>query len=207
MDRPALLICIAGPSAAGKTYFSEELKTLLAQAKISAVVIASDDYYREHWRPDSIYGFDTVDAIDRDALIEDVQALLEGRLQLRRRYDMGTRDVSWESFNGTCDVVLLEGAFGPQLLMNHLRLDLLIYVSASLPIRMIRRLRRDVHERQRTILSVLRQTVMQMLPGERRFIHPLRHSADLVIREVPKGLGLAVKAIDELIKTSGAQAP
>ena len=207
MDKPALLICIAGPSAAGKTYFSEELKTLLAQAKISAVVIASDDYYREHWRPDSIYGFDTVDAIDRDALIEDVQALLEGRLQLRRRYDMGTRDVSWESFKGTCDVVLLEGAFGPQLLMTHLRLDLLIYVSASLPIRMIRRLRRDVHERQRTILSVLRQTVMQMLPGERRFIHPLRHSADLVIREVPKGLGLAVKAIDELIKTSGAQAP
>ena len=207
MDKPALLICIAGPSAAGKTYFSEELKTLLAQAKISAVVIASDDYYREHWRPDSIYGFDTVDAIDRDALIEDVQALLEGRLQLRRRYDMGTRDVSWESFNGTCDVVLLEGAFGPQLLMTHLRLDLLIYVSASLPIRMIRRLRRDVHERQRTILSVLRQTVMQMLPGERRFIHPLRNSADLVIREVPKGLGLAVKAIEELIKTSGAQAP
>ena len=207
MDKPALLICIAGPSAAGKTYFSEELKTLLAQAKISAVVIASDDYYREHWRPDSIYGFDTVDAIDRDALIEDVQALLEGRLQLRRRYDMGTRDVSWESFKGTCDVVLLEGAFGPQLLMTHLRLDLLIYVSASLPIRMIRRLRRDVHERQRTILSVLRQTVMQMLPGERRFIHPLRHSADLVIREVPKGLGLAVKAIEELIKTSGAQAP
>ena len=207
MDKPALLICIAGPSAAGKTYFSEELKTLLAQAKISSVVIASDDYYREHWTPDSIYGFDTVDAIDRDALIEDVQALLEGRLQLRRRYDMGTRDVSWESFNGTCDVVLLEGAFGPQLLMTHLRLDLLIYVSASLPIRMIRRLRRDVHERQRTILSVLRQTVMQMLPGERRFIHPLRHSADLVIREVPKGLGLAVKAIDELIKTSGAQAP
>lgn len=207
MDKPALLICIAGPSAAGKTYFSEELKTLLAQAKISAVVIASDDYYREHWTPDSIYGFDTVDAIDRDALIEDVQALLEGRLQLRRRYDMGTRDVSWESFKGTCDVVLLEGAFGPQLLMTHLRLDLLIYVSASLPIRMIRRLRRDVHERQRTILSVLRQTVMQMLPGERRFIHPLRHSADLVIREVPKGLGLAVKAIEELIKTSEAQAP
>lgn len=207
MDKPALLICIAGPSAAGKTYFSEELKTLLAQAKISAVVIASDDYYREHWTPDSIYGFDTLDAIDRDALIEDVQALLEGRLQLRRRYDMGTRDVSWESFKGTCDVVLLEGAFGPQLLMTHLRLDLLIYVSASLPIRMIRRLRRDVHERQRTILSVLRQTVMQMLPGERRFIHPLRHSADLVIREVPKGLGLAVKAIEELIKTSGAQAP
>ena len=80
MNRSALLICIAGPSAAGKTHFSAELKTSLAQSGIAAVVIGFDDYYREHWTPDSIYGFDTVDAIDRDALIDDVQALLECRL-------------------------------------------------------------------------------------------------------------------------------
>ena len=207
MNRPALLICIAGPSAAGKTHFSEELRKSLSQRDIPAVVIGSDDYYREQWTPDSIYGFDTVDAIDRDALVEDVQALLERRLQQRRRYDMRTRKINWESLNQTWDVVLLEGAFGPQLLMDQLHPDLLIYVDASLPIRMIRRLRRDVRERQRTILSVLRQTVMQMLPGERRFIHPLRHSADLVIRDLPTGLPLALKRIEGLIKRSGAPAP
>ena len=207
MNRPALLICIAGPSAAGKTHFSEELRKSLSQREIPAVVIGSDDYYREQWTPDSIYGFDTVDAIDRDALVEDVQALLERRLQQRRRYDMRTRKINWESLNQTWDVVLLEGAFGPQLLMDQLHPDLLIYVDASLPIRMIRRLRRDVRERQRTILSVLRQTVMQMLPGERRFIHPLRHSADLVIRDLPTGLPLALKRIEGLIKRSGAPAP
>ncbi len=201
-EQICLLICIAGPSATGKTHFSEELKTSLAQSGIAAVVIGFDDYYREHWTPDSIYGFDTVDAIDRDALIDDVQALLERRLQHRRRYDMSTRDVSWESFNEIWDVVLLEGAFGPQLLMDHLDPDLLIYMYASLPIRVIRRLRRDVRERQRTPLSVLRQSVMQMLPGERRFIHPLRRSADLVIRDLPTGLPLAVKRIEGLIKRS-----
>ena len=207
MNRSALLICIAGPSAAGKTHFSAELKTSLAQSGIAAVVIGSDDYYREHWTPDSIYGFDTVDAIDRNALIDDVQALLERRLQHRRRYDMSTRDVSWEPFNESWDVVLLEGAFGPQLLMNHLDPDLLIYLSASLPIRVIRRLRRDVRERQRTPLSVLRQSLMQMLPGERRFIHPLRRSADLLISDLPTGLPLAVKRIEALIKRSEAPAP
>ena len=91
--------------------------------------------------------------------------------------------------------------------MDHLHPDLLIYVSASLPIRVIRRLRRDVRERQRSSLSVLRQTVMQMLPGERRFILPLRHSADLVIRDVSTGLPLAIKRIEDLIRTSGAPAP
>ena len=207
MDKPALLICIAGPSAAGKTYFSEELKTLLAQAKISAVVIASDDYYRERWTPDSIYGFDTVDAIDRDALIEDVQSLRYRRLLRRRRYDMGTREVSWEPLNTTWNVVLLEGAFGPQLLMEELDPDLLIYVEASLPTRVLRRLRRDRQERQRSVPSVLRQMLINMLPGERRFIHPLRHSADLVIRNGSAGLLEAMQQIEALIKTSGAPAP
>ena len=207
MNRPALLICISGPSAAGKTHFSEVLKTSLAQRGIAAVVIGSDDYYREHWTPDSIYGFDTVDAIDGDALVEDVNALLERRLQQRRRYDMSTRDVSWESFNEICDVVLLEGAFGPQLLMDQLNPDLLIYLCATLPIRVMRRLRRDVRERQRTPLSVLRQSLTQMLPGERRFIHPLRRSADLVIRDLSTGLPQAVKRIEGLIKTSEAPAP
>ena len=207
MDKPALLICIAGPSAAGKTYFSEELKTLLAQAKISAVVIASDDYYRERWTPDSIYGFDTVDAIDRDALIEDVQSLRDRRLLRRRRYDMGTREVSWEPLNTTWNVVLLEGAFGPQLLMEELDPDLLIYVEASLPTRVLRRLRRDRQERQRSVPSVLRQMLINMLPGERRFIYPLRHSADLVIRNGSAGLLEAMQRIEALIKTSGAPAP
>ena len=207
MDKPALLICIAGPSAAGKTYFSEELKTLLAQAKISAVVIASDDYYRERWTPDSIYGFDTVDAIDRDALIEDVQSLRDRRLLRRRRYDMGTREVSWEPLNTTWNVVLLEGAFGPQLLMEELDPDLLIYVEASLPTRVLRRLRRDRQERQRSVPSVLRQMLINMLPGERRFIYPLRHSADLVIRNGSAGLLEAMQQIEALIKTSGAPAP
>ena len=207
MDKPALLICIAGPSAAGKTYFSEELKTLLAQAKISAVVIASDDYYRERWTPDSIYGFDTVDAIDRDALIEDVQSLRDRRLLHRRRYDMGTREVSWEPLNTTWNVVLLEGAFGPQLLMEELDPDLLIYVEASLPTRVLRRLRRDRQERQRSVSSVFRQMLINMLPGERRFIYPLRHSADLVIRNGSAGLLEAMQRIEALIKTSGAPAP
>ena len=207
MDKPALLICIAGPSAAGKTCFSEELKTLLAQARISAVVIASDDYYRERWTPDSIYGFDTVDAIDRDALIEDVQSLRDRRLLRRRRYDMGTREVSWEPLNTTWNVVLLEGAFGPQLLMEELDPDLLIYVEASLPTRVLRRLRRDRQERQRSVPSVLRQMLINMLPGERRFIYPLRHSADLVIRNGSAGLLEAMQRIEALIKTSGAPAP
>ena len=207
MDKPALLICIAGPSAAGKTYFSEELKTLLAQAKISAVVIASDDYYRERWTPDSIYGFDTVDAIDRDALIEDVQSLRDRRLLHRRRYDMGTREVSWEPLNTTWNVVLLEGAFGPQLLMEELDPDLLIYVEASLPIRVMRRLRRDRQERQRSVPSVLRQMLINMLPGERRFIHPLRNSADLVIRSGSADLLQAIQRIEALLKPSEAPEP
>ena len=207
MNKPALLIYIAGPSAAGKTHFSEELRKSLAQSEIPAVVIGSDDYYREQWTPDATYGFDTVDAIDREALFQDVLSLRDRRLLRRRRYDMGTRKINWESLNQTWDVVLLEGAIGPQMLIDQLRPDLLIYVNASLPIRVIRRLRRDMRERQRSPASVLRQMLVNMLPGERRFIHPLKRSADLLIRNVPAGLPQALQHIEELINQRKDPAP
>ena len=207
MEGPALLIYIAGPSAAGKTHFSEELRKSLSQSQIPAVVIGSDDYYREQWTPDATYGFDTVDAIDNHALLQDVVSLRDRRLLRRRRYDMGTRKIHWESLDQAWDVVLLEGAFGPQLLIDQLHPDLLIYVDASLPMRVIRRLRRDIRERQRSAPSVLRQMLLNMLPGERRFIHPLKRSANLIIRDFQAGRLQALQHIEELINHSKAQAP
>lgn len=199
MGKRAPLVCITGPSGAGKTHFSNHLAAQLRSSGIRPVVIASDDYYRQHWTPDSIYGFDTVDAIDSEALINELSSLQAGRLQCRRRYDMGTREVRWEPLNASWDVVLLEGAFGPQLLTDHSSPELLIYVETMLVIRVMRRLRRDVRERQRSTTSVLRQMMINMLPGERRFIRPLKDAADLVVIDIQTGLTSAKSQIQDLL--------
>ena len=192
------LICICGPSAAGKTLFAGLLASALQNADIKALVIGCDDYYREHWTPDPFFGFDTVDAIDSESLINDLRALRSGELKLLRRYDMGTRAVHWTRFEAEADVVLLEGAFGPQLLHGTSSPDLLVYVEASLAVRAIRRIRRDTRERQRTVASVLLQMLGQMIPGEQRFVKPLRGSADVVVRRTDVGLAEVQSRIHEL---------
>lgn len=172
--------------------FSALLAAALQNEGIQAVVLGCDDYYREHWIPDPLYGFDTVDAIDVDSLFNDLNALRLGQLKYRRRYDMGTRAVRWTPVDDTVDdaidVVLLEGAFGPQLLFQEAPPELLIYVEESLPMRVLRRLRRDTRERQRTVISVLRQVLRQMIPGEQRFIKPLKEEADVVVNRTDEGL-------------------
>ena len=62
------LVCICGPSAAGKTTFAAHLAEQLRARGHQPLLISCDDYYRSGWSPNSRYGFDTVDAIDADQL-------------------------------------------------------------------------------------------------------------------------------------------
>ena len=192
------LICITGTSAAGKTHFSRNLAKALNQLGHRPVVIASDDYYRKDWVPDPLYGYDTVAAIDTETLIRELEGLAQGNLQQRRQYDMGSKAVSWTDVSPGWDLVILEGAFGPQVLMERMPPDLLVYVDTSLTLRILRRLRRDTRERNRSIVSILNQTWNNMIPGERDFIQPLKRQADVIISNPEKDLETVLNRWSEL---------
>ena len=192
------LICITGTSAAGKTHFSRNLAEALVQMGHQPVVIASDDYYRKDWVPDPLYGYDTIAAIDTETLTSELEGLSQGNLQQRRQYDMGTKGVSWTEVSPGWDMVILEGAFGPQVLLEHRPPDLLVYVETSLTLRILRRLRRDTRERNRSILSILDQTWNNMIPGERDFIQPLKRQADVIIRNPERDLKTVLNRWSEL---------
>ena len=90
-----------------------------------------------------------------------------------------------ESFNrltANYDLVLVEGSYGPQHVLEAVPISLVVYVETPLLQRLIKRLWRDVRDRQRPASYVIRQMLREMLPGERRFIHPLKRRADLVVR-------------------------
>ena len=146
------------------------------------LLIACDDYYRSGWSPSSRYGFDTVDAIDADQLRLQLSAARYRQLDSLRCYDMRTRKVGTRSFDQAYDLVLVEGSYGPQLLLEAVPPSLVVYLETPLVQRLIRRLWRDVRERQRPAQYVIRQMLQQMLPGERRFIHPLKNRADVIVR-------------------------
>ena len=190
------LVCICGPSAAGKTTFAEHLAERLRARGRHPLLIACDDYYRRGWSPNSRYGFDTVDAIDAEELRLQLSAVRCRQLDSLRSYDMRTRTVGFRVLNQPYDLVLVEGCYGPQHLLEAVPISLLVYIETPLLPRLTKRLWRDVRERQRSVLYVIRQMLQEMLPGERRFIHPLKRLADVVVHGYNWDLGPVLSRID-----------
>ena len=182
MSEAVPLVCICGPSAAGKTTFAAHLAEQLRGRGRRPLLIACDDYYRSGWLPNSRYGFDTVDAIDVDQLRMQLSAVRYRQLSSLRSYDMRSRKVGSRPLNQLYDLVLVEGSYGPQHLLEAVPISLVVYIESPLLQRLVRRLWRDVRERQRSALYVIRQMLGEMLPGERRFIHPLKQRADVIVR-------------------------
>ena len=73
--------------------------------------------------------------------------------------------------------------------MNDFPFSCVVYLEETFPWRLWRRLRRDVRDRHRSPRYVVRQMLLEMLPGERQFIEPLKLNASVVIRNHTKGLG------------------
>ena len=189
------VLCICGPSAAGKTTFAQALADALRRSGHQPLLITCDNYYREDWRPHPRYGFDTLAAIDEEALRRDVSSARYGQADVLRHYDMCTRVVSRHPVTTPYDLVLLEGAYGPQLLQDF-PLASLLYVETTLLLRLWRRLKRDIRERKRSPLYVIHQMLMQMLPGERRFIVPLRRRATHIIQAHKPDMDLVLGLFD-----------
>ena len=189
------IICICGPSAAGKTTFAAGLDAQLRAVGRQPLQIACDDYYRSGWTPHPKFGYDTVDAIDGDQLRSELLSARSRRLSGLRTYDMRRRCVGSRPVDTAYDVILLEGAYGPQLLLSSVPLAVLVYVEDPLLRRLWRRLLRDVRERQRAPFYVIRQMFQEMLPGERAFILPLRQAATVIIRDQTSGVAAVLSAL------------
>lgn len=146
--------------------------------------------------PVSRYGFDTVDAIDADQLRLQVSAVRYRQLDSLRSYDMRARKVGSRPLNQPYDLILVEGSYGPQLLLEAVPISLVVYIETPVVQRLIRRLWRDVRDRHRPALYVIRQMLREMLPGERRFIYPLKRRADVIIQGMNKGLENVLERIE-----------
>ena len=87
---------------------------------------------------------------------------------------MRARKVGSRPLNQPYDLILVEGSYGPQLLLEAVPISLVVYIETPVVQRLIRRLWRDVRDRHRPALYVIRQMLREMLPAERRFIYPLK---------------------------------
>jgi len=183
MNRP-FLIGLSGGTGCGKTVLARNIAKELGESL--ATVVEQDSYYKnlDHLPLDDRHqrNFDHPDAFDWDLLIRHARQLAAGQPADIPVYDYRThtRTRRTRSVAG-CPVVLLEGIL--ILFHSELRklLDLKIYIETEADIRLIRRLRRDIGERGRTMESVIAQYQDTVRPMHRQFIAPTRQYADLVL--------------------------
>ena len=95
---------------------------------------------------------------------------------------------TWEA-RAPAPVVIVEGILVLSVEALRNRLQLGVYVDAPSDVRLIRRLRRDLDERQREVDEVLEQYTITVRPMHTKFVEPSRRHADLVVdgtRPIPE---------------------
>lgn len=185
--QPPVVIGIAGGSGSGKTTVLEQIVQACGSERIA--VLDHDAYYRDlsHLPPEerSSFNFDHPDALETELMREHLDALLQGRSIEKPVYNFTThtREPETDTVQPR-PVVIIEGilVLAEPLLVE--RMDIKIYVDAAADIRLMRRIRRDMEERGRTIESILQQYERTVRPMHLEFVEPSKRKADVII---PRG--------------------
>lgn len=187
MKNHTIIIGISGPSGSGKSLISTSLLRKLGSEQVA--IIQEDAYYRNiEDMPPAVrdcLNFDHPDSIDHDLLAEHLIKLQNQESVPVPRYDYASyARLADVDFVGPHRIIVLEGI----LIFADARLrelmDIKIYIETPLDICLMRRLRRDIEERGRTVDSVLQQYEATVRPMFLQFIMPSKHFADLI---VPRG--------------------
>jgi len=197
--KPNILIGIAGGSGSGKTLVAQRIFDELGSDKV--IIIQQDSYYKDlshlSLAERQKQNFDHPNAFDHKLLLAHLKDLLAGKSIDQPVYDFTIHTRRKETTHiGGHVIIVLEG-----ILILHdpeLRelMDIKIYVDTDDDIRLIRRIRRDVNERGRSLDSILDQYENSVRPMHLQFIEPTKRYADII---VPQG-GYNWVAID-LLKT------
>jgi uridine kinase len=206
-DRP-VIIGIAGGSGSGKTTIAQTVVTAVGGNTVS--LVQHDAYYRD--RPDltfeerSMVNYDHPDSLETELLIHHIEQLRAGEEIRRPVYDFAAHSRTTDTILIKPEpVVVIEGIL--VLSEPDLRkvMDLRIYVDADADLRLMRRLQRDIIERERTLDSVMAQYEQTVRPMHLQFVEPSKRYADII---VPNGYNAgAVGTIISMIRDvlSGAR--
>jgi uridine kinase len=181
-----MIIGICGGTGSGKTTVANRI--LESVSKDEVIFLQQDSYYRDLDQMPLDYrqqkNFDHPDAIDNDLLVAHIRALKKGEAVELPLYDFKTHTRQVETLHmEPRPIIIIEGIliFAEQRLLDEM--DIKVYVDTPDDIRFIRRLRRDIAERGRTVESVIEQYVATVRPMHTQFVEPSKRNADVIIPE------------------------
>lgn len=186
-NKKIIIIGITGASASGKSLLANTIVNELGSDQV--VVISEDSYYKDHsdipFEERTKINYDHPNSMDHELLFNHLQRLQAGETVNIPIYnhsqhirEQHTRPI------GQHVIIVLEGIllFAEQKLRE--LMDIRIFMDTALDVCLIRRLKRDIKERGRSLDSVLKQYEDTVRPMYLQFIEPTKRYADLI---VPRG--------------------
>jgi uridine kinase len=211
-----MIIGICGGTGSGKTTVANRILESVSASEVA--FIQQDSYYRNlkdlplDYR--NAVNFDHPDALDNDLLVHHIRKLKAGGSVELPIYDFKTHT----RLNETVliepkPIVIIEGIliYADARLLE--QMDIKVFVDTPDDIRFIRRLRRDIAERGRTVDSVIEQYIGTVRPMHIQFVEPSKRYADVIIPEGGHNLvsidlisGKIRERLASALTTSGGQA-
>jgi len=201
-----LVIGIAGGSGSGKTTVAQAILDRVGADKIA--YLQHDSYYKDlTGLPPTLrrnVNFDHPNSLETELLIEHVKTLRDRQPAEVPIYDFATDSRTSQTFTvAPRSVIIVEGVL--IFVEAELRklFDVKFFVDADADIRFIRRLRRDITERNRTTESVIKQYEATVRPMHLEFVEPSKRYADIIIPEGGHNiaaLDMVVARIESLLK-------
>ena len=182
-----VIIGIAGGSGSGKTTVLHRIVDEFGSDQVA--VLDHDAYYEDlsDHPPEEreTFNFDHPDALDTELMREHLDRLVDGKSIEKPIYDFTThrREDETETVEPR-PVVIIEGILVLAERELEEPMDIKIYVDTADDIRLMRRIRRDIQDRGRSIEGVLRQYERTVRPMHIEFVEPSKRKADIII---PRG--------------------
>jgi uridine kinase len=200
-----LTIGICGGTGSGKTTITNRLTETLSED--SVLLLQQDHYYKDTphlpLEERAKQNFDHPDSVDTQLLISHVRALREGQAIERPVYDFTEhRRVPATVHLEPRSALIVEGILVFENATLRSLCDIKIFVDTEADLRFIRRLRRDIRERGRTVESVIDQYMATVRPMHMEFVEPSKRYADVIIPEGgynEVGIDLVIQKIRSLV--------
>lgn len=183
-SNPPLIIGVAGGSGSGKTTVVNLICNHFGNENI--LRLEHDSYYRDlkHlvFEDRLKQNFDHPSSLETDLLIRHLEALVKGYPVQVPQYDFAhhIRKEEHTTVQPT-PVILIDGILifsEPEL---RALMDVKIFVDTDDDVRLLRRIQRDISERDRSLDSVLFQYETFVRPMHLKFVEPSKRYADVII--------------------------
>ncbi len=200
---------VAGGTASGKTTVAHTILEAVGTSQIA--YLPHDVYYRDNpklsFEERAQQNYDHPSSLENKLLANHIKRLVAGKSVQVPVYDFTHHRRKEETvLVEPAPIILVEGI----LIFTKRRLrelmDIKVYVDTDADIRFIRRLRRDMEERGRSLESVVAQYLDTVRPMHLKFVEPSKVYADVII---PRGgwnfvaIDMVVSRLRELLREHG----